>query len=100
MSRSFRKYPFYDGGSKRWGKKYASRLLRHKTKEKMETITVDILWRDQDGFHAEPRREGCPAEVRIVDLLLPKADEVYDFWWNNDSGCEFDPEKYPHLLRK
>lgn len=101
MSRSFRKHPFYSGGSNKRSKQYASRLLRHKTKKVMETITVDIIWQDQEGFHSEPRRPGCPVMVKAKDdFLLPKADEVYDFWWNNDSGCSFDPEKYPYLLRK
>ncbi len=100
MSRSYRKHPFYSGGTKRWGKQHASRILRHKIKQNINGINVDLSWQDQDGLHHGNRREGCPAQVVVDDLIIPLPDELYDFWWDNDGGCNFDPERYPHLLRK
>lgn len=98
MSRSFRKFPLFDGGTKRWGKQHSSRITRHKTKQIIESLEFDIEGWSQDGR----RVLGCPAKVTILndDFLLPKPDEIYDFWWDNDSGCQFDPVRFPELLRK
>lgn len=77
MSRSYRKYPMLSP-SKKSDKEYASRLLRRIVKQRLSHY-------DEED-----------------DLVFIIPREAFDLWWSGsgDSSCKFDPQEYPHLLRK